>query len=105
MALCLNTAHGAGMSSIAIPAIGTGNLSYPRDKVASTMYEEVKKFSTKNSGTSLKDIRFLVYDHSTVAVSDCKLMINLKYNTFGHLHKLLIYWDQYKHILFCKLSL
>ena len=69
MVTCLSTAHKSNMTSIAIPAIGTGNLGYPRDKVAAAMYDEVRKFSKTNPSTSLKDIRFLVYDKPTVQVN------------------------------------
>ena len=56
------------MTSIALPAAGTGNLGYPRDKVAAAMFDEVKNFSVSNPRTSLRDIRFSVFDQPTVQV-------------------------------------
>lgn len=55
-------ADGSQLKSIAIPAIGTGNLRIPHDVVTTVMYEEVEKFSKARRGTTLKDIRFVVYD-------------------------------------------
>jgi len=57
--------------SIAIPAIGTGNLRVPHTVVTSVMYDEVQKFSRAKPATTLKDIRFVVYnkDIATVKVS------------------------------------
>src|SRR6218665_3499315 len=59
------------MSSIAIPAIGTGGLGLPRQLVAKMMYEEAIRFSTANPTTTLKEIYFVVYDKDdkTIAVS------------------------------------
>lgn len=50
------------LRSIAIPAIGTGNLRIPHAVVTHVMYEEVLKFSRAKPATTLKDIRFVVYD-------------------------------------------
>ena len=48
--------------SIAIPAIGTGNLRIPHSIVTAVMFDEVQKFSLAKPTTTLKDIRFVVYD-------------------------------------------
>ncbi|XP_038071270.1 protein mono-ADP-ribosyltransferase PARP14-like isoform X2 [Patiria miniata] len=50
------------MLSIAIPALGTGNLNYPADVTARVMYESVLEFSSQHPNGVLKDIRFVVYD-------------------------------------------
>ena len=59
------------MQSIAIPAVGTGNLKVPPEIVAHLMYDEVEMFSKNFPATSLKDIRFVIYDkdHVTLSVS------------------------------------
>lgn len=61
--------------------MGTGNLSFPRDVVASTMFGAVVDFSNGNPNTSLRDIRFVLYDkdQQTVNVSDCSPKIS-KFN-------------------------
>jgi poly [ADP-ribose] polymerase 10/14/15 len=68
-------AHRSRMTSIAIPAIGTGNLKIPHALVARMMYEEAKEFSSKNSNTALKDIRFVIYDKDlpTIAAFEAEL--------------------------------
>ena len=67
---CLQNAHSSSRTSIAIPAIGTGNLRVPADVACWVMYNEVDKFSQNNPATSVKDVRFVVYDkdHKTIAV-------------------------------------
>ena len=72
VALCLDTASQAGMTSIALPAAGTGNLSYPRNEVAAAMFDEVRQFSMANRGTSLTSIRFSVFDQPTVQVQSSR---------------------------------
>jgi len=76
-------------SSIAVPAIGTGNLHIPHALVAKWMYEEAEEFGQKNPNTSLRDIRFVVYDKDvkTVAVTvvnafvfiKCSFCVQMKY--------------------------
>ena len=48
--------------SIGFPAIGTGNLHFPRDIVAESMFSTVIEFSNANPNTSVKDVRFVLYD-------------------------------------------
>ena len=58
----LNTASSNEYTSIALPAMGTGNLHFPRDVVAETMFNSVIEFSKTNPETSVKDVRFVLYD-------------------------------------------
>lgn len=68
----LITAHNTNMTSIAMPAIGTGNLGIPPALVASLMFGEAEDFSRNNPTTTLRDIRFVVYpgDKATCDVSE-----------------------------------
>ncbi|XP_071171398.1 protein mono-ADP-ribosyltransferase PARP14-like [Mytilus edulis] len=59
---CLQNA--SGYKSIVLPAMGTGALSYPRDKVAELMYTTVCEFDKTVS--NLKDVRFLCFDDDTI---------------------------------------
>ncbi|CAG2248646.1 unnamed protein product [Mytilus edulis] len=59
---CLKNA--SGHKSIVLPAMGTGALSYPRDKVAELMYSTVCEFD--KTGSNLKDVRFLCFDDDTI---------------------------------------
>ncbi|XP_077985097.1 protein mono-ADP-ribosyltransferase PARP14-like [Glandiceps talaboti] len=66
---CLSKASKSGMTSIAIPALGTGGLNYPRDVVAKIMYEEAITFSSKNPRSSLNEMRVVVYDKDQITCS------------------------------------
>ncbi|XP_063432104.1 protein mono-ADP-ribosyltransferase PARP14-like [Mytilus trossulus] len=59
---CLQNA--SGYKSIVLPAMGTGALGYPRDKVAELMYSTVCEFD--KTGSNLKDVRFLCFDDDTI---------------------------------------
>ena len=59
---CLNEVHRRKLVSIAIPAIGTGNLGYPRDRVAAVSFDEVLAFSKSNPSSTLKEVHLVVYD-------------------------------------------
>jgi poly [ADP-ribose] polymerase 10/14/15 len=61
MRKCLEEAHHQDCRSIAFPAIGTGNLGFPREVVAKEMFKVVKKFQKDFSKTSVQDIRFVIY--------------------------------------------
>ncbi|KAI8507644.1 positive regulation of interleukin-4-mediated signaling pathway [Branchiostoma belcheri] len=70
---CLESADNDSYTSIAFPAMGTGNLKYPRDLAASCMYDEIVSFSQSNPGTTLKDVRIIVFDQSTVQAFETEL--------------------------------
>ena len=56
------------LTTIAIPAIGTGNLSFPRDRVAKIFLDEVTAFEQKNPTSSIKEVRFVLYDKDQATV-------------------------------------
>ncbi|XP_052099782.1 protein mono-ADP-ribosyltransferase PARP14-like isoform X2 [Mytilus californianus] len=66
IAKCVNTCllQASKYKSIVFPALGTGNLRYPRDLIAETMYKCVSQFDQSN--TSLKEVKFLCYDDETI---------------------------------------
>ncbi|XP_077988571.1 protein mono-ADP-ribosyltransferase PARP14-like [Glandiceps talaboti] len=70
---CLQKAENDGFDSVAFPAIGTGNLHYPRDVVASTMYSEVIRFSQQHQNTSIKTVYFVVFDQATIQAFNTEL--------------------------------
>ncbi|XP_046549029.1 protein mono-ADP-ribosyltransferase PARP14-like [Haliotis rubra] len=53
--------HNGGWRSMAIPALGTGNLGYARTLVAKVMYETVIQFGKDNTDTPIRDVLFIVY--------------------------------------------
>ena len=56
------------LTSIAIPAIGTGNLHFPRPEVAKIFFEEITSYLTAHPQSTIDDVRFVAYsgDKATV---------------------------------------
>ncbi|XP_052077921.1 protein mono-ADP-ribosyltransferase PARP14-like [Mytilus californianus] len=65
MTNCLAAATKSGFSSIAFPALGTGNLGYPKSEVARMMFSNVEMFGRNNPSTSITDVRFVIYEKDT----------------------------------------
>ncbi|KAM4609063.1 poly(ADP-ribose) polymerase family member 14-related sequence 1 [Polymixia lowei] len=67
---CLDQAEDNGLTSITFPAIGTGNLGFPKDLVASLMLDGVLKFSRNKQPKHLKTVVFTLYpnDAQTIQV-------------------------------------
>ncbi|VDI82837.1 Ca-activated chloride channel homolog [Mytilus galloprovincialis] len=59
---CLEIANDNGFVSVAFPALGTGNLGYPKNQVAKNMFSCVDRFSSSHPTSSVCDVRFVVYD-------------------------------------------
>ncbi|XP_053295537.1 poly(ADP-ribose) polymerase family member 14-related sequence 1 [Pleuronectes platessa] len=57
---CLDKAEDTSLTSIALPAVGTGNLGFPRDLVASSMLSEISAFSMKKP-KHLKEVVIVLY--------------------------------------------
>lgn len=67
--MCLKEASIQQFSTIAIPALGTGNLGFPRDVVARTILTTVSRFPQKFPNTSLKEVRVVLFkDPETMRV-------------------------------------
>ncbi|XP_071169430.1 protein mono-ADP-ribosyltransferase PARP14-like [Mytilus edulis] len=62
MKTCLQTADDNGFVSVAFPALGTGNLGYPKNQVAKNMFSCVDRFSSNHPTSSVCDVRFVVYE-------------------------------------------
>ena len=60
------------MTSISFPAIGTGNLGFPKDLVASLMLEKIISFSSQKQPKHLKKIVIVLYpgDAQTIKVTE-----------------------------------
>ncbi|KAM5334735.1 protein mono-ADP-ribosyltransferase PARP14 [Glossophaga mutica] len=70
---CLETTENLSLKSIAFPAIGTGNLKFPKTVFAELIISEVFKFSSNNQPTALQEVCFLLHpnDHANIqAFSD-----------------------------------
>ncbi|NXA55432.1 PAR14 polymerase, partial [Nothocercus julius] len=68
---CLTIAEEMSLKSITFPAIGTGNLGFPKPVVAKLLFDKVFEFSHKKGVKSLEEVHFLLYpkDTSNVQVS------------------------------------
>nr|XP_012635935.1 poly [ADP-ribose] polymerase 14 isoform X1 [Microcebus murinus] len=58
---CLEITESLSLKSIAFPAIGTGNLGFPKTVFAELIISEVLKFSSKNQLTTLQEVQFLLH--------------------------------------------
>ncbi|XP_051005825.1 protein mono-ADP-ribosyltransferase PARP14-like [Acomys russatus] len=70
---CLKTTQALSLQSIAFPAIGTGNLGFPKPEFAKLIISEVLKFSSRNQLKTLQEVQFLLHpkDHENIqAFSD-----------------------------------
>lgn len=70
---CLEIAEELSLKSITFPAIGTGNLGFPRSVVAKLLFDKVFEFSSENRVNSLEEVHFLLHtkDTATIQVSYC----------------------------------
>ncbi|XP_070574790.1 protein mono-ADP-ribosyltransferase PARP14-like [Ptychodera flava] len=62
----LNQASQSKFTSIAFPSLGTGYLGFPPQQVAEVMFQEALHFANKHKYSSLKDIRFIVFNAESV---------------------------------------
>ncbi|NXA42764.1 PAR14 polymerase, partial [Eudromia elegans] len=62
---CLTVAEELSLKSITFPAIGTGNLGFPKPVVAKLLFDKVFEFSHKKGVNSLEEVHFLLYPKDT----------------------------------------
>ncbi|NXG87581.1 PAR14 polymerase, partial [Stercorarius parasiticus] len=67
---CLQIAEELSLKSITFPAIGTGNLGFPRSVVAKLLFDKVFEFSNKNKINSLKEVRVLLHPKDTANIQE-----------------------------------
>ncbi|NXR99317.1 PAR14 polymerase, partial [Oxylabes madagascariensis] len=65
---CLEIAEELSLKSITFPAIGTGNLEFPRSVVAKLLFDKVFEFSSKNRVNSLEEVHFLLHTKDTANI-------------------------------------
>ena len=58
---CMEQADKLKLGSIGFPALGTGNLSYPADLVASTLYAAALDYGRQHPDTIISDIFFILH--------------------------------------------
>ncbi|XP_009696676.1 PREDICTED: poly [ADP-ribose] polymerase 14-like [Cariama cristata] len=67
---CLEIAEELCLKSITFPAIGTGNLGFPRSVVAKLLFDKVFEFRSKNGVSSLKEVHFLLHPKDTANIQE-----------------------------------
>ncbi|XP_023192513.1 poly [ADP-ribose] polymerase 14-like [Xiphophorus maculatus] len=67
---CLDLAEKTRLSSITFPAVGTGNLGFPKNLVATLMLDKFLEFSSQRQSNNLKKIAVVLYpgDAQTIKV-------------------------------------
>uniref|UniRef100_A0A673XIT1 Poly [ADP-ribose] polymerase n=1 Tax=Salmo trutta TaxID=8032 RepID=A0A673XIT1_SALTR len=68
---CLSETEKHRLASLSFPAIGTGNMGFPKGLVSKLLLQEVKDFSQRRNSTHLKEVAIVVHpsDTQTVDVS------------------------------------
>uniref|UniRef100_A0A3B3DBA2 Poly [ADP-ribose] polymerase n=1 Tax=Oryzias melastigma TaxID=30732 RepID=A0A3B3DBA2_ORYME len=72
---CLEEAEQSQMASLSFPALGTGNLNFPKDLVAQVLLKEIHSFSCRSRPRYLKEAVIVVHPSDRETVES--LMINL----------------------------
>ncbi|NXH18615.1 PAR14 polymerase, partial [Bucco capensis] len=67
---CLEIAEKLSLKSITFPAIGTGNLGFPRSVVAKLLFDKVFEFSSKDAVCSLQEVHFLLHPKDTANIQE-----------------------------------
>ncbi|CAB1332829.1 unnamed protein product [Coregonus sp. 'balchen'] len=67
---CLSEAEKHRLASLSFPAIGTGNMGFPKGLVSKLLLQEVKDFSQRRHATHLKEVAIVVHPSDTQTV-DC----------------------------------
>ncbi|XP_029981171.1 protein mono-ADP-ribosyltransferase PARP14-like isoform X2 [Sphaeramia orbicularis] len=80
---CLSKAEESGQRSISFPAIGTGNLGFPKDLVASMMLDEMLTFSSKKQPKHLKEVVIILYSGDTHTIQAFTDEFNKKFPNAG----------------------
>ncbi|NXP80631.1 PAR14 polymerase, partial [Ramphastos sulfuratus] len=65
---CLEIAEELSLKSITFPALGTGNLGYPKPLVAKLLFDKVLEFSSKNGVQSLEEVHVILYPEDTDSI-------------------------------------
>ncbi|XP_068051388.1 protein mono-ADP-ribosyltransferase PARP14-like [Anomalospiza imberbis] len=67
---CLEIAEELSLKSITFPAIGTGNLEFPRSVVAKLLFDKVFEFSSEKRVNFLEEVHFLLHTKDTANIQE-----------------------------------
>ncbi|XP_036953428.1 protein mono-ADP-ribosyltransferase PARP14-like isoform X1 [Acanthopagrus latus] len=65
---CLDEAEQRKMASLSFPAIGTGNLSFPRDVVSRVLLQEIHSYSRRRTPRHLREVAIVVHPSDSQTV-------------------------------------
>ncbi|XP_061464996.1 protein mono-ADP-ribosyltransferase PARP14-like isoform X2 [Rhineura floridana] len=77
---CLKITEQLSLNSITIPAIGTGNLRFPKQFVAKVMFDEVFKFSKTENLRFLQEVHFVLHPSDTGTIKAFTDELNARLN-------------------------
>uniref|UniRef100_A0A673X7X1 Poly [ADP-ribose] polymerase n=1 Tax=Salmo trutta TaxID=8032 RepID=A0A673X7X1_SALTR len=106
---CLSETEKHRLASLSFPAIGTGNMGFPKGLVSKLLLQEVKDFSQRRNSTHLKEVAIVVHPSDTqtsVSVSTETSCLNMLFSLgagfFGQVTSpsLGVYSMQIGHITF-----
>lgn len=82
---CLDKAEDNGMTSISFPAIGTGNMGFSKNNIASSLLKEISAFSSRRQPKHLKKVVVILYpkDSNTIQVRNHTAQQHFS-NTLGY---------------------
>ena len=80
----LMEAQKLNLRSIAIPAIGIGNLQFPRHRVATIFFDEVLTFSKNNPSSCVKEVHLVVYYQDLPSVQAFKTELQSRKENSSH---------------------
>ncbi|XP_031730886.1 poly(ADP-ribose) polymerase family member 14-related sequence 1 isoform X2 [Anarrhichthys ocellatus] len=78
---CLGKAEDNGLTSISFPAIGTGNLGFPKDLAASLMLDEILEFSSNKQPKHLKKVVIILYSQDAQTIQNFSDVFTKKFPT------------------------
>ncbi|RVE58381.1 hypothetical protein OJAV_G00209100 [Oryzias javanicus] len=67
---CLEKAENGNLASISIPAIGTGNLGFPKTLVASMMLDKILEFSSQAQPKHLKKVEIVIFSGDAPTIQE-----------------------------------
>ncbi|XP_053352525.1 poly(ADP-ribose) polymerase family member 14-related sequence 1 isoform X2 [Clarias gariepinus] len=77
---CLRQAEQQKQGSIVFPAIGTGNLGFPKPLVATTMLDSVLKFSKTRTSSHVQEVMFALHPSDHLTIQAFTSEFNQKFN-------------------------
>lgn len=65
---CYKVSERLHLKSIAVPALSSGISGFPKDKCAEILLRSTQDYLDKRESVTIENIRFSIYDSSTLAV-------------------------------------